>query len=77
MSSNLNAIVKRSKDTNPHRITVKQLALDHGYETVMDFLEEIGYDSVVPALCTEGCEVEPDGKCCHGCPSPLIALGII
>jgi hypothetical protein len=32
---------------------------------------------VVPACCTEGCEVEPDGTCEHGCPSPLIALGII
>lgn len=34
-------------------------------------------DSIVPACCDEGCEVEPDGKCEHGCPSVLIALGLI
>ena len=26
---------------------------------------------------SEGCEIEPDGRCEHGCPSVLIALGII
>jgi hypothetical protein len=31
----------------------------------------------VPACCTEGCEVEPDGRCEHGCPSILLAAGII
>jgi hypothetical protein len=30
-----------------------------------------------PALCDEGCEVEPDGTCPHGCPSILRAAGII
>jgi hypothetical protein len=29
------------------------------------------------ALCTEQCEVEPDGTCPHGCPSFLRAAGII
>lgn len=28
------------------------------FETLMD--------SVVPTACPEGCEVEPDGSCCHG-----------
>ncbi len=37
-------------------------------------LTEVCDDSVVPAMCTEGCEVEPDGRCSHGCPSPLVAL---
>jgi hypothetical protein len=32
---------------------------------------------VVPACCQHGCQVEPDGKCEHGCPSPLVALGYI
>ena len=28
-------------------------------------------DENAPALCEHGCEVEPDGKCCHVCPSIL------
>jgi len=34
-------------------------------------------DENAPALCEHGCEVEPDGKCCHGCPSILRAAGLI
>lgn len=34
-------------------------------------------DSVQPACCDEGCEVEPDGECEHGCPSISIAMGLI
>lgn len=59
------------------RIKLKRLAEDYGYDDVNSFLEEECSDSVVPALCEDGCEVEPDGTCEHGHPSPLIALGII
>ena len=58
-------------------MSVLRLAESHGYEDVPTFLEEVCSDSVVPACCEEGCDVEPDGRCCHGNPSPLIALGII
>lgn len=34
-------------------------------------------DSVVPACCKYGCQVEPDGYCEHGNPSVLINAGII
>lgn len=34
-------------------------------------------DSLVPACCDEGCEVEPDGHCEHGHPSVLIKMGMI
>lgn len=40
-------------------------------------LNNLVMDSVCPALCEEGCEVEPDGRCEHGHPSVLIALGLI
>jgi len=69
--SNLNAIVNRVK--NPYRISLAKLAEMHGYFETTDFLTEVCDDSVVPAMCTEGCEVEPDGRCSHGCPSPLVA----
>ena len=29
------------------------------------------------ACCDEGCTTEPDGHCEHGCPSVLMALGLI
>lgn len=61
----------------PERVRVKQLASDAGYDTVADALEEWVFESVVPACCSEGCEVEPDGKCPHGFPSALIAVGLI
>jgi hypothetical protein len=34
-------------------------------------------DGTVPACCDECGDVEPDGKCGHGHPSVLMALGII
>lgn len=40
-------------------------------------LRELTIDSVCPALCDEGCEVEPDGTCEHGCPSVLLDVGLI
>lgn len=66
----------QSKPRNPHRITLQQLAEREGVD-VMEILEEATFDGVCPALCTEGCEVEPDGRCEHGCPSALIAAGFI
>jgi hypothetical protein len=74
--SNLDAIVKKAS-TNPYRIKLSTLAKSYGYDDVTEFITEACDDSVVPACCTEGCEVEPDGRCSHGCPSPLVALGII
>ena len=36
-------------------------------------LEDVVYDSVVPACCSGGCMVEPDGHCSHGYPSVVEA----
>lgn len=62
-----------------HRITLDQLANEYGYDDIIDAIEgeRWAYDSVVPALCALGCEVEPDGTCEHDNPSVLRALGII
>lgn len=62
------------------RITIKQYREDNGYESEEDWtlhVNSLVMDSVCPALCDEGCEVEPDGRCEHGHPSVLIALGLI
>lgn len=34
-------------------------------------------DSTVPACCSEGCWVEPDGTCEHGFKSVLLEMGLI
>jgi hypothetical protein len=62
------------------RITWAKFKADFGLHDeaeVMDFLESVTFEGICPALCDEGCEVEPDGRCEHGCPSVMLALGII
>lgn len=60
------------------KMTLRDWMGENGYETVNDIIDELGLDdSVVPALCTEGCEVEPDGICPHGGRSVLLAMGVI
>jgi len=54
------------------QISVRQAIREDG----RDF-EEIAMDSVVPACCSEGCQVEPDGTCPHGFESVLLAMGMI
>ena len=56
------------------RISVEETLELHGLEQEITGLM---FDSIVPACCEEGCEVEPDGTCEHGNPSILIALGIM
>ena len=65
------------KAKNPNRISLREWAEDNGYESVMEALEGECSDSVMTALCIHGCNVEPDGRCEHGCPSPLLAAGLI
>lgn len=60
--------------------TMKDFRAEHGIYNGSDLqaaLEEWSADSVVPAMCDEGCEVEPDGECEHGCPSILVRMGLI
>ncbi len=61
-----------------NRIKVRELRAREGAETEEDFDKLLG-DCVMgvrdtPALCSEGCEVEPDGACEHGFPSLLVEL---
>jgi hypothetical protein len=54
------------------RISVSQAMENSGMS-----IEETMFESVVPACCCYGCEVEPDGHCSHKNPSVLIAMGMI
>lgn len=74
MATDQITIVKKHK--NPFRISLQALAEREGHADTLEFIETLD-DSIVPACCSEGCDVEPDGKCEHGCPSALLAAGVI
>lgn len=59
------------------KLTIKEVCDQEGCENQEELLEMYGYDSVVPACCSEACQVEPDGRCEHGFPSILLRLGVI
>ena len=60
------------------QITLKEWLAENGYSTADEALAEYSQlDALYPALCSDGCEVEPDGHCPHGAPSLLLALGLI
>jgi hypothetical protein len=65
--------------TNPYLITATEALENEGFtpDTLEDFTRNAMWEATSPACCTEGCVVEPDGTCSHGCPSILIALGLI
>ena len=66
---------------NPYRIGAMEALENEGWEPSEDgafaYAQHAMFESTSPACCTEGCIVEPDGCCSHGCPSLLIALGMI
>ena len=67
---------------NKHKISsnpVYDAAVEQAYINSLTEadLEELFFDSIVPTACPDGCEVEPDGRCCHGYSSPLILLGLL
>ena len=62
------------------KMTLKEFRVEHGITDgaeMADALKDWASDSVVPALCQDGCEVEPDGTCEHGCESILLRMGVI
>jgi hypothetical protein len=66
---------------NPYRISAMEALENEGWEPSEDgafeYAQHAMFEGTSPACCTEGCIVEPDGRCSHGCPSLLIALGMI
>jgi hypothetical protein len=66
---------------NPYRISAMEALENEGWEPSEDgafaYARHAMFEATSPACCTEGCIVEPDGRCSHGCPSLLIALGMI
>ena len=49
-----------------YKITIHEALENEGVS-----LDEVYLESVVPACCSDGCMVEPDGTCEHGFDSVL------
>lgn len=66
---------------NPYRISAMEALENEGWEPSEDgafeYARHAMFEGTSPACCLEGCIVEPDGSCPHGCPSILIALEVI
>ena len=65
--------------SNPYLITAAEALKFAGFtpDTLEQFIRDSLWEGTAPACCLEGCVVEPDGACSHGCPSILIALEVI
>ena len=62
---------------NGQRLTMDEF-LERDGRTLEEICEAVSVaEENASALCDEGCEVEPDGSCPHGCPSILRAVGMI
>lgn len=66
-------IMEQEKDFT---LSVSETLDMHGLTLTDAFIVAIEF-GVVPACCTEYCEVEPDGHCEHGQPSVLIKACLI
>lgn len=62
---------------NPYSIDFDELLKNEGVDNTEELVMVYYNAGSVPAMCSESCEVEPDGTCPHGCNSFLIALGLI
>ena len=60
-----------------YKITLDELTNEWGYDSIYEMIEDYALENVVPAVCSQGCDVEPDGVCSHGNNSFLIELGIV
>jgi hypothetical protein len=64
-------------DESAHQLTLNELLRREG-RSFEEIAEAVMFgDENAPALCSEGCEVEPVGTCEHGFPSLLRAAGLM
>lgn len=60
-----------------HRIELEDLIESEGFVSLEDLLADASNRNSCPALCSDGCETEPDSHCEHGHPSAMLAAGVI
>ena len=68
--------LKKIMKENEYCISVGELVKKHGCDDESDLLRSYGLGNRIPACCREGCEVEANAYCQHGCPSFLLAIGV-
>jgi hypothetical protein len=56
---------------------MEKISIEEALEASGQTLEDLVFESIVPACCSEGCEVETDGYCEHGHPSVFLELGVL
>lgn len=63
----------------PHKLDTDETLDYWGYDSINAVMKEnmTGRMIGVPAMCSEGCKVEPDGECPHGFPSILRGNALI
>lgn len=61
-----------------HRLTIVEIEESEGMPA-LEILEEATFGTRigVPAMCSEGCEVELDGACPHGFKSLALHMGVV
>lgn len=63
---------RKTVTCNPYRLTLRQSMKAEGLESPDDalaYVQGCEWEGMSAAMCTEGCTVEPDGRCPHGCPA--------
>lgn len=63
----------------PERVSPEVVYEDHGVKDIYELSQmcDRSNTGAYPALCEDGCMVEPDGECQHGHPSVLVDAGLI
>ena len=64
------------KSRNPHYLSIQEVLQREGRTLLQIAQATICAGEPAPALCHNGCRVELEGACEHGCPSILKALMI-
>jgi hypothetical protein len=57
--------------------SIREIAEDEGHGDNVELLAAYMDEGAIPACCSEGCMVEPDGICPHGFKSIFLEAGII
>jgi hypothetical protein len=63
------------EEVKAKKVSIQQALQEAGYDSMVDLMEQ---DPLTyPACCSQGCEVEMDGRCEHGFPSVVLASGMV
>lgn len=64
-------------EQDPEELSVKETLRRGGFDTRADAMRYSHRRGTIPACCTCGAHVEPDGRCQHDNPSVLRKAGLV